>query len=180
MRDMETIDTARLVLRRFVATDAAAMHAVLADPEAMRFWSTRPHASLAESEAWVAGTMASVAAGRADEFAVLLDGRLIGKVGLWQADEIGLIFAPEVWGRGFAREAAAALLARADAAGRPRVTADVDPGNARVLRLLTGLGFTETGRAARTFCLDDQWADSIYLARLAGRTAAAAGDAPLP
>ncbi len=161
----DTIATARLLLRRFEPADAPAMHAILADPEAMRFWSTASHERLEQTEAWVEQTVAAGLAGRSDEFAVLAGGRLVGKTGLWRDHEIGMIFAPSVWGQGVAREATSAVLARADARGLPRVVADADPRNLRVLRLLGALGFVETGRAEKTFCLDGVWADSVYLAR---------------
>lgn len=161
----ETIATERLLLRRFQAADAAMLHGIMADAEAMRFWSTPPHQRLEQTEAWLEATMAAVASGLADEFAVCLAATLVGKAGLWRDNELGLIFAPSVWGRGYAREAAAAVLARADAQGRPSVVAEADPRNARVLRLLDRLGFHETGRAARTFCLDGEWSDSVFLAR---------------
>jgi RimJ/RimL family protein N-acetyltransferase len=157
--------TDRLLLRRFRPDDASAIHAALSDPEAMRFWSTLPHAALAHTRAWVDGTIAAVAAGESDDFAVEHAGALIGKAGLWQGDEIGFIFARPAWGQGFAREAVAAVCDHAFAAGREVITADVDPRNTRALRLLTSLGFTETGRAEKTFQLGQEWADSVYLAR---------------
>ena len=44
------------------------------------------------------------------------------------------------------------------------LTADVDPRNAASLGLLRSLGFVETGRARNTFCIADEWSDSVYLA----------------
>ena len=41
--------------------------------------------------------------------------------------------------------------------------AAVDPRNHRCLALLTQLGFKETGRAERTFCIGGEWSDSVYL-----------------
>ena len=45
------------------------------------------------------------------------------------------------------------------------VGAEVDPRNTASLRLLTRLGFVETGRAERTMQWRDEWCDSIYLRR---------------
>src|SRR5665213_2309119 len=64
----DTITTARLTLRRFRAQDAAAFHLILSDPQAMRYWSTPPHRNIAETEVWIAKTIAAVAAGEADDF----------------------------------------------------------------------------------------------------------------
>ncbi len=163
------IRTPRLLLRRLRQDDAPALHAILSDAGAMRFWSTAPHASLAQTEAWLDRTIADAAGGRADEFAVeRLDdpsGGLVGKAGLWRDNEIGMIFAPATWGTGIAHEAVEATLARADARGLACVVADVDPDNARALRLLGRLGFALTGFAERTLCIDGCWADSMFLTR---------------
>jgi RimJ/RimL family protein N-acetyltransferase len=45
-----------------------------------------------------------------------------------------------------------------------QLTADVDPRNHACLRLLRHLGFRETGRADRTWFVNSEWADSVYLA----------------
>lgn len=156
--------TPRLLLRRPRPGDVAAMHAILSDPAAMQYWSTLPHAELAASEAWVASTIQAIEAGECDDFFVEHDGRLIGKAGLWHGDEIGFLFDPSVWGRGYAHEALQAVIAHAFAtAGRTQIRADVDPRNERCLRLLTRLGFRETGRAERTFRIGGEWTDSVYL-----------------
>jgi RimJ/RimL family protein N-acetyltransferase len=44
------------------------------------------------------------------------------------------------------------------------LTADTDPRSAASIRLLTRLGFVETGRAARTLLWGDEWCDSVYFA----------------
>jgi [ribosomal protein S5]-alanine N-acetyltransferase len=140
------------------------MHAILGDAEAMRFWSTLPHAELAQSEAWVAAAIRAIENGACDDFFVERDGQLIGKAGLWNGDEIGFLFSPSVWGQGYAREALEAVIQRAfTTGGRRQIRADVDPRNERSLRLLNGLGFRETGRAERTFRIGGEWSDSVYL-----------------
>ena len=71
-----TLRTGRLLLRRPRPEDVAAMHAILGDAEAMRYWSTLPHAQLAESEAWVAATIQAIERGDCDDFFVERDGRV--------------------------------------------------------------------------------------------------------
>jgi RimJ/RimL family protein N-acetyltransferase len=159
----DVLTTPRLVLRRLTLSDAPAMHAIFADADAMQYWSRLPHSDIAETKAWIARTIDGVAAGEADDFAVLLDGVLVGRVGLWRSNEIGLIFAPAVWGRGIAHEAMEALIARARARGAASVMADIDPRNLRVARFLEKLGFRKTGAAKNTYKLGDIWADSDYL-----------------
>ena len=50
----DEIRTERLLLRRARGDDAAAMHAIMSDAKAMRYWSTPPHRDLAETERWMA------------------------------------------------------------------------------------------------------------------------------
>ena len=160
----QRIESDRLVLRRAGAADAQALHGIFCDPSAMRYWSTGPHRDLAETEAWLE-SMRGAPQATSDDFIVEAGGRVIGKFGAWRLPEIGFIFDRQVWGRGYALEAGRAFLRHADAMGLGPLTADVDPRNAASIRLLGRLGFAETGRAERTFCIDGQWSDSMYFSR---------------
>ena len=163
MAEQDIIATERLVLRRFRAEDASAFHEIMSNAKVMRYWSTPPHECLAETERWIAATIEAVRSGRGDDFVVVHDGKIIGKAGLWADNELGMIFAPSVWGQGYAREAVAAVIARAFESGLNAITADVDPRNVLSLRLLRKLGFVETGSAERTLLIGEEWVDSIYL-----------------
>ena len=163
MSDLPVI-TERLVLRRMDMDDVPALHAILSDPHAMRYWSTLPHDTLALTEAWVAGTMASVAIGEADDLAIVLNGAVIGKAGLWKGTEIGVMLSREHWGCGYAAEAIRAVISRAFSSGIDRITADIDPDNTASRRLFKKLGFRVTGSAKATFQIGEVWTDSLYLA----------------
>ena len=54
--------------------------------------------------------------------------------------DIGFAFFPEHWGKGYAFEAASAVLARASVLSMRRVVAIVSPGNRRSIGLLGRLG----------------------------------------
>ncbi len=155
--------SSRVILRAFREEDAEALHPIFADPRAMRFWSTPPHATFEQTRDFAQAAMAAHAAGEGDDQVVLYEGRVIGKAGLWDNEEIGFILAPEVWGRGLAGEAVAAVIERARSRGVPRILADVDPRNEASLRLLKRAGFVETSRAAATLKVGDEWVDSVYL-----------------
>jgi [ribosomal protein S5]-alanine N-acetyltransferase len=158
----DTIVTRRLVLRRFSLDDAPAMHRIMADPAAMRFWSTLPHDSLEQTQAWVRSEV-EAPPDSSDDFVITLDRALIGKLGCWRLPEVGFILHPATWGRGFASEAMPAFIERRRKLGSTELTADVDPGNVPSLRLLHNAGFTETSRAERTWKIGGKWYDSIYL-----------------
>lgn len=157
------IRTERLLLREARASDAAAIHAIMADPRAMAYWSSPPHGDPEQSREWLQG-MIDIPASEGEDFVVEHEGRVIGKAGLYRFPEIGFIFDPAVWGQGFAAEALGAVLERAFTLHRlEAVVADVDPRNTASLRLLARLGFVETERKARTWLVGDQWCDSVYL-----------------
>ena len=158
-----SIRTERLLLRRMTPDDAEALHAIFRDPETMLYWSTLPHSSLAQTLEFMTRTINACDSGEADDFAVVFEGRVIGKAGVWQGDEIGYIIARSAWGKGLATEAVNAVIARAFTQGRARLHADVDPRNARSIKLLKKLGFRETGMAKRTYQIGDVWTDSVYL-----------------
>ncbi len=72
---------------------------------------------------------------------------LAGTAGLRPLEEIGIevtySLAPAAWGRGYATEAARAVIAHAlEVAGLPEVLAEVDEGNAASRRVIEKLGMT--------------------------------------
>ena len=159
---MDEIRTERLLLRRARLDDAAAMHRIMSDAVAMRYWSTPPHAALAETEQWMAG-MVEADLAISDDFIVTLDGQLIGKLGAWKLPEVGFLFDRAHWGRGYAREALLAFIDRRRALGSGELRADVDPRNAASLKLLERCGFVETHRGIGTWKVGDELCDSVYL-----------------
>lgn len=172
---MPEISTRRLNLRPARPGDAEALHDIFRRPEATRYWSTPPHCDLGETRAWL-GTMIAIPDGEGEDFIIELAGRVIGKAGLFRFPEVGYILHPDFWGRGLAREAVGAVLDRAFTVHRlPRVIADVDPRNAASLALMDRLGFRETGRRTRSWCIAGEWCDSIDLQLLPADWAARTG-----
>lgn len=131
----------------------------------MRFWSTAPHRTREQTQDWLAAMMSS-SAEVSEDFVVEYEGDAVGKVGFYRLPEIGFILRPDLWGLGFMSEAASAVI---DHVFRTReldeICADVDPRNAASLRLLRRLSFVETGRAERTYFIEGEWTDSVYLVR---------------
>lgn len=128
----------------------------------MRWWSTPPHETRENTADWLNGMIAADPES-SDDFIIEAQGRTIGKAGFWRLPEIGYILHPDYWGRGLATEALTAVIdhvmATRDVA---EVTADVDPANAASIRLLTRLGFEQTGSASRTWQVGGVWMDSLY------------------
>jgi len=111
------IRTERLLLRPYRREDAPMLHAVLSDPETMRFW---PAPFTAEQTAqWIERSLGLYESGLG-RFAVIRqeDGRLIGDAGLLRLDldgtleyDVGYIVSAAEWRRGYGFEAAAAVVA---------------------------------------------------------------------
>lgn len=160
---VERIETERLVLRRAQIEDVAPMHRILSNPQAMRYWSTLPHDSLDTTIAWIQDMLDAPV--DSDDFIVTLGGTVIGKMGAWRLPDFGYLLDPAYWGRGYASEALAAFLAHRRRQGGQFLTADTDPRNTASIRLLQRHGFTETGRAERTWLIGGEWYDSIYWRR---------------
>lgn len=160
---MAIVHTARLTLRPAQENDLEAMHAILSDPRAAAYWSTPPHENLEETRAWLA-SMIALPPEEGEDFIVECEGRVIGKAGFYRRPEIGFIFHPDVWGKGFAAEALTAVLDRLFAL-HPSVEAiaDVDPRNANSLRLLDRLGFVRSGYRKNSWHIAGEWCDSVDL-----------------
>ena len=155
------IVTARLKLRSARADDLAAMHAVLSDPRATRWWSTPPHETLDQTRVWLDSMIAN--GPDQPDFVIERDGVVIGKAGFWKLPEVGYILHPDHWGQGLAGEAVEASIGHVFATREiDDLVADVDPGNAASIRLLERLGFIQTGSAKATIEVGGVWMDSLY------------------
>lgn len=82
--------------------------------------------------------------------------RLVGAVGLSAAQdgpELGYWIARNHWGRGYASEAARAVLSLARTLGHTRILATHFVDNVASCRVLEKVGFSSTGRIIERFCM---------------------------
>jgi RimJ/RimL family protein N-acetyltransferase len=147
----ELITTERLVLRRPKAADASAKYEYSRDPEVARFMDWTPHASLRD-----AATLVEAAASRwesGEEYSWVITVRphdnAVGSVGCrvqGHAVELGFVLSRDHWGRGFATEAAKAILEWASTIdGVFRVWATCDTENTASARVLEKIGMSREG-----------------------------------
>ncbi|MFJ9522054.1 GNAT family N-acetyltransferase [Kitasatospora sp. NPDC101801] len=151
----DPIRTERLVLRVSEARDRAAFVELFASPEVGTYLGgARPREELERAVPELPGR-------RPGFFVVALDGAMIGAVTLDRRDperpghlhpgaeeaELGYLFLPETWGRGYAAEACAAALDWFAGAlpGEPVVLC-TQTANSRSMSLAAKLGFTEVQR----------------------------------
>ena len=147
------LDTERLRLRGFEPSDFEPYAAMMADPEVTRYLGDgRP---LARAEAWrqlafLAGHWALRGFGvwAVEERST---GELVGRIGClepegWPGFEVAYTLARHAWGRGYAREGAAAALAHArETLGRPDIISIIRPDNVPSVRVACALGATRDG-----------------------------------
>lgn len=122
------------------------------------------HPSFERTKQWIANMIAAPQNGTTDFVVTLKEtDQAIGKIGIWQQNEIGYLLKATYWRRGLCLEAFNALLPYFfGEKGFEVVTADTDPDNAASIALLKKLGFEVTGFEKGTFQLGETWADSCY------------------
>ena len=144
------VETDRLVIRLFSLSDAGAMHSIFGDPEVMRFGDG------VQTVEWVQEWLRSCLENyrqksRIGPWAVIEKNSesVIGYCGLFYfpdvcgqpETELGYRLARRHWGRGYATEAARAVLNYAfNTLHLPRLIAIIDPQNVRSIRVVEKLG----------------------------------------
>ena len=150
------LTTGRLRLRPFLITDAEAVSTLAGDEAVARNTLNIPHPyDRQHAEEWIASHRGQYQRREAVTYAVtrLADDALVGAVGLIldptnDSAELGYWIGREHWGRGFATEAARAVVAWAfDALDLHRVHASCFPRNPASGRVLEKLGMQREGRS---------------------------------
>jgi RimJ/RimL family protein N-acetyltransferase len=171
------IRTERLLLRPFTPADLDALHAVQSLPEVTRYlyWGPRDREQVREALEAKTGQTALLDEGQALSLAVEVaaTGELAGDALLFwhsrvhRSGEIGYVFHPDHHGRGYATEAARALLALAfDGLDLHRVTARLDGRNTASARVLERLGMRREAHLVENEWVKDEWTDELVYAIL--------------
>ncbi len=148
------IETSRLTLRAPDSSDLDALVTGLDDPAVARMLSRVPHPyGPAEAEAFLALASSGNAGGQCLFLAIDLNGTLIGGIGLHglpEVEDFGYWLARPYWGKGYASEAAAAVLGHAfQTLGVDRVLSGAFVDNPGSLRVQDKLGFERVGTSMR-------------------------------
>lgn len=170
------ITTARLLLRDFTADDWPAVLAYQSDPRYLRYyaWTSR---SEAEVRAFVQLFLdQQVQQPRLKyQFAIVLpdEGRLIGNCGIRRQTidateaDMGYELAPDYWGRGYATEAARALVAFGfGTLGVHRISAHCIAENTASAHVLEKLGMRREGHLRETAFFKGRWWDTLIYGML--------------
>ncbi|MGL5818671.1 MAG: GNAT family N-acetyltransferase [Phycicoccus sp.] len=162
------LGTRRLRLRPFTEADREDLLSLHANARVMRYWDSIPWRDSTHADRFLArcealeehGSGARVAIERRD------DKVFIGWCGLqrWDPDNrsanLGYVLAEEAWGRGFATEAAGALLTWAfESMDLNRVEAQADTRNDASARVLEKFGFVLEGTLREHVIVDGEVSD---------------------
>jgi RimJ/RimL family protein N-acetyltransferase len=147
------LKTERLEVREAAETDAAFVLELLNSPGFLENIGDRGVRTEAEAATYVRERM--IEGYRALGFGMWLvvqhDGRPVGMAGLVKRDgldvpDVGYAFIADAWGRGYAQEAAAAVVAHAQSAlGIPKLAAITSPENFASMAVLRKIGFSMQG-----------------------------------
>jgi len=167
--------TERLQLRPVQESDAAALFTYRSDPEVNRLLTRFPDS---EDEVLAFIQEASREFDQEDTWFQLVvarraDKQVVGDLGLHfmgpfnQQVELGYTFAKAEQGKGYAREAIAAVLNLLFLVlQKHRVTASIDPRNEPSIRLVEHLGFRREAYHRESFYVQGEWLDDLVYAQL--------------
>lgn len=170
------IVTERLLLRDFTVEDAPAVHRYGSNPEVVRYMPWGPN-TWKDTEDFLKLKLEDQRTDprRRFDLAVTLasSGELIGACGLYvisterRQGAIGYVYRRDVWGRGYATEAARALVALGfEKLGMHRIFSYVDVDNAASARVLEKAGMQREGLVRHDVQMRGEWRDSYLYAIL--------------
>jgi RimJ/RimL family protein N-acetyltransferase len=167
------LETERLVLRPYEAGDFDFLYRLQSDPEVVR-WLYNDTRDEAETRTLLERKVAATELREEGDWmaCVVVADAPIGDVGFhWlsrehRTGEIGFMFDPHTQGRGYATEAARALVDWAFAAGFHRVIGRTEARNAASARVLEKLGMRLEGRLVENEWVKDEWQSELQYAIL--------------
>lgn len=149
-----TLMTDRLILREVRLSDAEPMFTYFSDHEVMKYYGSKPHATLEDTQAWVTRMTKRYMAQQGIRWIVTFKTTdiAVGSVSFHQFDpdytrvEVGYDLHPDHWGTGVMREAVTAVLDYGfNEMNLHRIEATIDDDNSRSKGLLLRLGFQFEG-----------------------------------
>lgn len=170
------IQTERLSLRPHQMQDAEPLHRIYSNPQVAQFLLDEPW-TREDADAKVAERLPKTDLnGESGALALVIEheGTAIGDVALWLTDrehllaEIGWVLAPGFGGRGFAAEAAQAVLDLAlDHYRVHRVAAQMDARNTASAKLANKIGMTREAHLRADWWSKGEWTDTVIFGMLA-------------
>jgi [ribosomal protein S5]-alanine N-acetyltransferase len=166
------LQTARLLLRPFAASDAGAIYNLQSNPRVLRYWDSPPWTDRSRAEAFIDACRRMEEDESGARFAIetRAENSFVGWCSMFRWNPvyrslgIGYCFDEPGWGKGYATEAVRAMLQWAyGALALNRVEAELDTRNAASARVLEKLGFQREGLRREDCVVSGEVSDSwIY------------------
>lgn len=167
------ITTERLTIRMMRENDIDALMAYRNDPEVARYqeWEMPFTEQMARELVSAQTDHHGLVDGMFVQLAIDHDGETVGDLAVQLFDSsrqafLGYSIRSEQQRKGYATEAAAAMIAALFGAGLHRVVGTIDPANAASRRVLEKLGFRYEGRSVSSVFVRGEWADDDRFAKL--------------
>jgi ribosomal-protein-alanine N-acetyltransferase len=168
--DPPVLHTERLRIRLLRMEDTEPLFLCFCDPEAMRFWSSPPHASPSVTAEMIERARASFLAGEGIEWAITRrgDDMAVGKIGHWRwqrahsRSEVGFMLRRDLWRQGMAVEALQAVVEWGF--GRMELhsmEAQLDSANEASQRTLERVGFRREGLLRQSYFDGAEFRDTL-------------------
>lgn len=154
LKDLPTLETDRLILRKMSPDDAEAMFAYASDPEVTRYVTWETHRSIEDSRAFLELALGKYESGEEPDWGIVSkgDGRFVGACGIvgWETEharaEVGFVLSREYWGRGLMSEAVRTMLSFGfERMGLNRIEARCVAENVASARVMEKAGMTHEG-----------------------------------
>jgi ribosomal-protein-alanine N-acetyltransferase len=154
LKDLPTLETERLILRKMTLEDAEAIFAYASDPEVSRYTLWETHLSIEESRAFLELEVSKRESGGEPDWGIVYKGdhRFVGTCGIisWEPHharaEIGYALSREYWGRGLMPEAVRAMIRFGfERMSLNRIEARCIAENAASTRVMEKAGMTHEG-----------------------------------
>jgi RimJ/RimL family protein N-acetyltransferase len=170
-----TLVSVSIRIREFHPADLDATMGIVGDPEVTNYLSFDAKSREDQQQLLSAQIARAQQKPRSEYYQAierLSDGELLGFVrlglGTHATAKLGYALRHDAWGKGFATEAAAAMIEFGfNALSLHRITAACGPENAGSIRVLEKLGFSYEGRLREHVFTNGRWRDSLLYSRLA-------------
>lgn len=168
--------TERLMLRPLLESDVDAFFSIWSHAETMKYFSFPTMTSIDQAHERVSRILS--ASEKGENFFCTIEiretGEVIGNCALFHGDaqcrraEIGFCLNRNHWRKGYAEEAASAVIGHGfDAINLHRIEADIDPRNEASAKLLERLGFIREGLLRERWIVDGEVSNSALYGLLA-------------
>jgi len=166
---LPTLDAGRVRLRWLADADIPALFAIFGDPEVTRYWGFKILADEVSAATLLEDIRRNFHARTLFQWGVeVIGGDLVGTCTLSQLDpinrraELGFALGRAFWGQGYMAAALPTVIAFAfGQLGLHRMFADIDPRNARSIRVLNRLGFRREGILREHYLVQGEPQDAV-------------------